>query len=207
MSFGFDTFAQCPFSSAPSASSSVAYSLSGSNGSYTYTGQSATLSYTAHYKLSGANGSYSYAGQVATLDYTPGSGSVAYALSGDAGVYSYSGQSATFAWSGENTKTGGDDAFHPNKHTGWNKKTWKRKQQQDSAIEETIRATLQRISGIEPEPEVVQSVIEEVKEEQKTVYHDYTDFSEWLDSQVAIVNQIIAKRQEEDDEEALLLLL
>lgn len=71
----------------------ISYTLSGITGSYTYTGQSATL--TVAKKLSGTTGSYTYTGQSATLTYTAGSSSTAYNLSGTTGSYTYTGQSAT----------------------------------------------------------------------------------------------------------------
>jgi hypothetical protein len=65
----------------------VNYILSGTAGSYTYAGQSATFK--VGRLLSGANGSYTYTGQTATFK-------VGRLLSGTAGAYAYSGQAATF---------------------------------------------------------------------------------------------------------------
>ena len=69
------------------AGGGVNYALTGANGSYTLTGQAATLK--VNRKLSGANGSYVYTGQAATLK-------VGRKLSGANGSYTLSGQSATF---------------------------------------------------------------------------------------------------------------
>lgn len=111
----------------------------------------------------------------------------------------------------ESQRNGGDDAYH---HTGWNKKAWKKKQKREEAIEETIRETYQKMMGIAPSVEVVESVAQEVKKEsppaaQKPATFDYSGVAEWLQAQETIIAQIIAKRQEdeEDDEEAILLLL
>lgn len=69
---------------------SGAYTLSCAAGTYTYTGQDATL--LTGRVLVAAAGAYAYAGQNATLTKaTPG----AYSLVADAGAYSYAGQSAT----------------------------------------------------------------------------------------------------------------
>ncbi len=57
-----------------------------------------TTSSPVAYTLSGDAGSYTYTGQDATLTYTPGA--VAYTLAGDAGIYTYTGQDAEFAYSG-----------------------------------------------------------------------------------------------------------
>lgn len=104
-------------------------------------------------------------------------------------------------------QTGGDDA----RHTGWDKKAWKKRQKQEQALEETIRKTYLKTQGIEPTPEVIAEVVEEVKETAPEVAKpesfDYSGVMEWLQAQESIVSRIIARQQEEDDEEALLLLL
>lgn len=108
----------------------------------------------------------------------------------------------------EEGKLGGDDAFHPRKHKGWDKKAWQKKQQQEDAVEETIRATYNRMLGIEPEPEVVEEVKQEaLQEAPEPATTDYSGVAEWLAMQEQIVAQILARMAEEDDEEAILLLL
>lgn len=108
----------------------------------------------------------------------------------------------------QSERIGGDDAYH---HTGWDKKAWKKKQKQEQALEDTIRKTYLKAQGIEPTPEVIAEVVEEVKETAPQVAKpekfDYSGVMEWLQAQESIVAQIIARQQEEDDEEALLLLL
>ena len=79
-----------------SGGSGVAYSLTGSAGSYAYTGN--TASFKVAYALTGEAGSYSYTGQSATLAYHAGSGTIAYTLNGETGAYSLTGQSATFSY-------------------------------------------------------------------------------------------------------------
>jgi hypothetical protein len=74
------------------------YALSGSSGVYTYTGQNATLIPKHNYVLAGQAGNYSYTGQSATLTYTAGAGSIAYSLSGATGSYLLNGQSATLTY-------------------------------------------------------------------------------------------------------------
>ena len=51
---------------------------------------------TIAYSLSGANGSYAITGKNATFNYVAGSSSVAYSLSGAFGTYTLTGQSASF---------------------------------------------------------------------------------------------------------------
>lgn len=76
--------------------SSTHYSLTGSAGSYVYTGNEALFKIT--HGLLGEAGSYSYTGQSATLAYHAGSGTIAYTLNGETGAYSLTGQSATFSY-------------------------------------------------------------------------------------------------------------
>lgn len=93
--FGFSSFSELPFSTIPATASGVAYSLTCNNGSYTVTGQNATLTYVGapqNYSLSCANGSYAVNGQVATLTYS--AGHTNYTLSCANGTYSVTGQSA-----------------------------------------------------------------------------------------------------------------
>lgn len=103
---------------------------------------------------------------------------------------------------------GGDDAF---RHTGWDKKAWKKRKKLEDALENTVRQALKEISGIEPEPETVESVVEKVKEDQpnivKTPWVDYSGVEQWVQAQQVIISRIIARQQEEDDDETLLLLL
>lgn len=92
---GISSFSELPLASLPVASTGpVAYSLSGAAGSYTLTGQAATLTYApgtsaTNYTLSGANGSYALTGQAASFKR-------GYALGGANGSYSYSGIAASF---------------------------------------------------------------------------------------------------------------
>ena len=76
--------------------SSVAYLLTGSAGSYVYTGNQALFKIT--HGLLGEAGSYALTGQNATLTYVAGSGTIAYTLNGEAGAYVLNGQDATFAY-------------------------------------------------------------------------------------------------------------
>lgn len=73
----------------PAAAAGV-YELIANNGSYSLTGQSATLTKT--YEVTASNGSYSLTGQSADLTWA-GAGS--YTLTAQAGSYSLTGQSAT----------------------------------------------------------------------------------------------------------------
>lgn len=73
-----------------SAGGSTAYSLTLAAGSYTLTGQAATLTPTFHRSLALAAGAYSLIGQTVDLIYAPGSG--AYGLTLDAGQYTLAGQ-------------------------------------------------------------------------------------------------------------------
>lgn len=93
---GFSPFSSLPFSSLPPTN----YSLSCSAGSYTVTGQAATLTYSAgnvNYSLSCANGTYNVTGQSATLTYV--GAPHAYSLSCANGTYAVTGQSATLIYS------------------------------------------------------------------------------------------------------------
>lgn len=96
----------------------VAYTLSGSAGSYSITGQSATFhvdrflagangtysitgqsaSFQVARALAGSPGSYTITGQDGTFAYTPGSTSIAYTLAGDSGSYSVTGFSGAFGY-------------------------------------------------------------------------------------------------------------
>ncbi len=107
----------------------------------------------------------------------------------------------------QTTKAGGDDAFHPYKHIGWNKEVWKKKQLRDNAINATIEETYKQIMGIAPEPVVVSEIKKEAQEEIKRI--DYTQerkFIEWLTAEIANIRNI-QQEFENDDEEAILLLL
>lgn len=70
-----------------SGASPTNYVLSGANGSYSYTGQTATFN--VNRNLSGATGSYVYTGQTGTF-------TVARKLSGVSGSYGYTGKAGTF---------------------------------------------------------------------------------------------------------------
>ena len=70
----------------PSGGSGVNYTLDGSVGTYTLTGQSATVK--RGYSLSGAAGTYTLTGQNATVKR-------GYSLSGSVGTYTLTGQNAT----------------------------------------------------------------------------------------------------------------
>jgi hypothetical protein len=105
------------------------------------------------------------------------------------------------------TKLGGDDAFHHNKHTGWNKKTWQKKQLREDAIESTIEATYQQLMGFVPAP----AVVAEIKREAKAEIHriDYTQerkFIDWLSAEIQSIRDIQSDI-EDDDEEAMMLLM
>ena len=108
----------------------------------------------------------------------------------------------------EPVQSGGDDAYH---HTGWNKRAWQKKQKREEALEDTIRAAYQRLTGAEPAPDVIEEVAQAAKQEapitEPSVFVDYSGVSAWLQAQERIVSEIIARRQEEDDEEALIMLL
>lgn len=73
-----------------STGGSTVYSLPLAAGSYTLTGQAATLTPTFHRSLALAAGAYSLIGQTVDLIYVPGSG--AYGLTLDAGQYTLAGQ-------------------------------------------------------------------------------------------------------------------
>jgi hypothetical protein len=84
--------------------------LSATAGSYALTGQAASLLHNRVLALSA--GVYAYTGQSATLTYTPATG--AYTLTADAGAYTYSGQNASLLYNrilaadaGSYTITGG----------------------------------------------------------------------------------------------------
>ncbi len=68
-----------------SGGGATTYSLSGTNGNFTYTGQTAALSVGRN--LAGANGTYAQTGQDATL-------TLARYLTGDVGAYAFAGQDA-----------------------------------------------------------------------------------------------------------------
>lgn len=106
-------------------------------------------------------------------------------------------------------RNGGDDAFHhPLKHTGWNKKEWQRKHKREEALEQTILATYQKITGEEPAPIVVQEVVREaIAIQPQPERFDYSSVSEWLAMQEIIVARIIEKRRQDDEDESILLLM
>lgn len=74
----------------------VNYVLTCAVGSYTYTGQAATLR--RGYSLICAPGSYAYTGIAATLTYVPGVATANYTLVCDVGSYVYSGIAATLTY-------------------------------------------------------------------------------------------------------------
>lgn len=78
------------------ATLSVTHSLVCANGAYTYTGQAATLN-VAH-RLACDAGSYAYTGNDATLTYVAGSAAVNYTLACDAGSYAYAGSDAVLTY-------------------------------------------------------------------------------------------------------------
>ena len=101
---GFSSFSELPFSTLPDVSSGVAYSLTCNNGSYSVTGQAATLTYVAGahaYSLTCANGSYTVTGQNATLTYVGAPQN--YTLTCANGSYAVTGQSATLTYSAGHT--------------------------------------------------------------------------------------------------------
>ena len=101
-------------------------------------------------------------------------------------------------------KVGGDSA-----DTGWNKSAWKKKQQREEAIAQTIEATYLKLVGVEPAQQVVAEIKAEVRKDERVAKLDYTQelrLVEWLSAQI---NAIRRKQylDELDDEEAILLLL
>ena len=151
-----------------------------------------------------AKGSYVYTGNDLTDVKT---GATAYADNLQAGAYVITGYSLSDALTQTSTKHGGDDAFHPHKHTGWNKKNWQKKQLRDDAIESTIEETYQKIMGIAPAPEVISEIKREARTEIKSV--DYTQeqkFIAWLSNEIAQIKQYQLDI-EDDDEDAMMLLM
>lgn len=91
-------------------------------------------------------------------------------------------------------KIGGDDAFYPNKHTGWNKKNWEKQRLKEKVIEKTIEDVYKKILGIEPKTEIINEI---KKEAIKFNYTQEYKFIKWLSIEI---NEI-------DDEEEILLLM
>ena len=116
--FGFDALSALPFSGLPAAGGPTNYSISALRGTYSLTGQSATLTKTrlitannGTYALTGrsitlvrsrlltaTNGVYTLAGNSATITYTPAA--ISYTITALNGVYSVSGRTADITFSG-----------------------------------------------------------------------------------------------------------
>jgi hypothetical protein len=114
--FGFDALSALPFSGLPAAGVNQ-YSISALRGTYSLTGQSATLTKTrlitannGTYALTGrsitlvrsrlltaTNGVYTLAGNSATITYTPAA--ISYTITALNGVYSVSGRTADITFS------------------------------------------------------------------------------------------------------------
>ncbi len=104
--------------------------------------------------------------------------------------------------------SGGDDA--PRRHPGWSRKAWRRRKDQEDALEQTISAVYLRALGIEPDPVIVEAIADDVADTAQPVETpDFAAFMAWVQDQHRLIESIIAKRrqEEEDDEEALLLLI
>jgi len=88
--------------SAPGAG--INYTLSCTKGTYSYTGQTATFTYTAgqtNYTLTCAVGSYAVTGKAATFTYT--AGQTNYTLTCAVGSYAVTGKAATFTYTAGQT--------------------------------------------------------------------------------------------------------
>ena len=179
----------------------VSYTLLGASGSYTYTGQSATL--TVAKQLSGSAGSYTYTGQSATLTYTAGASSTAYSLSGATGAYSYTGNNAVLD-------------YHSNAITevvsrgGFKAKSNVKKNERPD-VEKAINEAIDKVIG-KPITPIVKE-IDRIKPNVVTKTN-FTDQINEIILQTKIdilshqINQInIDAELENDDEEAILLLL
>ena len=111
---GHGSLGQLPLGSTQTSAAPSGHTLTASSGSYTYTGQSATLA--RNRNLTASNGSYSYTGQSVTIarnrnltasygtyTYTGQTATIThsavtnYQLTASAGSYTYTGQSATIA--------------------------------------------------------------------------------------------------------------
>ena len=176
------------------------YTLTCANGSYAVTGQSATLTYSAghtNYTLTCANGAYSVTGQIATLTYTPGTSSHAYSLICANGNYFVNGQSAILDYSGANINVWGSKG-------GIGHKPEKVKQSKRAEIQEHIQTIF-----AEPvvEEEILEALQHYVAEEVTPSAIDY----KLLLKDISTVQNIIARaqaiQQEHEDEEALLMLI
>ena len=90
MSLGFGALGELPLATLPAAAGgAVNYTLTCSAGSYTYTGQAATLN--RGIALQCSAGAYSYTGQAATLNR-------GIKLTCSAGAYVYTGKAATLTY-------------------------------------------------------------------------------------------------------------
>ena len=177
------------------------YALSGATGSYAYTGQNAT--FVVAHRLSGSAGSYTYTGQSATLTYTAGASSTAYSLSGATGAYSYTGNNAVLD-------------YHSNAITevvsrgGFKAKSNVKKNERPD-VEKAINEAIDKVIG-KPITPIVKE-IDRIKPNVVTKTN-FTDQINEIILQTKIdilshqINQInIDAELENDDEEAILLLL
>lgn len=172
--------------------------LSCAVGSYTYSGNAITVPVARN--LSAATGVYAYAGNALSVP-------VSRQLALDAGNYAYSGIPINYQVTSV-SNTGGDDAFHPLKHTGWDKKAWKKKQNQDLVLTETIEFAYKQIHGLLPEPEVVEEIREEVRKELPQIqFADTHGLENWIAEAQSVINRIIEYQAMIDEEETILMLL
>lgn len=101
----------------------------------------------------------------------------------------------------EQVRVGGDDA------PGWNYKAWKKRKEREQALEDSIRAQWQALTGNEPAPAIVeQAKAEEIRQESAL---EFVSYRAWDAYQFAALESILArlKAEEDDDEETLLMLM
>ncbi len=107
--------------------------------------------------------------------------------------------------------TGGDDAYHGVKHPGWNKKQWKKKNQEKLALSELVRKLYYDRKNPKNSRAVRVEVIDKIEPQVNKIYvlpaDDPIDASlSRFNISNATYRHAINQAGEDDDEEALFLL-
>lgn len=174
-----------------------AYTLVADGGTYSYSGNDATLR--VNRVLAADGGVYSYTGNNATLTYTTAG---AYTLVADGGVYSYSGNNANLLFSGT-------PIVVIDTHDGDGKR--KRKFQEDEEARAKRRKQIQDAYEVllEGRPEVVEAIAAPFVDAPKTpgiALQAATVNWDALLADLDAANRLYEAYVELDDEEVLLLL-